>query len=489
MKFGRRSLLRDALIFSALPILAACAGATPTAAPTAVAAKPAAAPEKPAQPAAAAPAAAPAVAPANAPSAAPAAKPAEGAKAIELRVHTVEREPHSGWLKSGFEKDVDGWKSKHPNVTLKVEAIPGFTAEYTPKVLAMASGKQLGDVMWYPSRHRSNIAWGTRFNAVRDLHPLAKSANYDPLKNFYPSAIEASTLEGKLYWLNYIGEPVVPLVAYNKTKATQLGIGEPKDDWVLDDWITWAKAGTKNGLFGYSRGAGGNNPHSMGPFLRQHGVEPTDKTGKKSTFLDTKDAFVAALKYRSDLTNSLKVSPTPTGADININEIFGGQKVLAAEIWPNSVQFLKTLFKDFEIEFVTTPVVKKGEKRRSMLNEHGYGVTTFSQSPEVAFDYLTWICGREMQVQAFALGNKAPAARPDVWNDERIYEKYPAYRKLKPTMEAIEADYIVANFRGEEFDAAFAQAYDKMELGSATPDVTAAEIQRLTQAVLDKAPA
>ncbi len=56
-------------------------------------------------------------------------------------------------------------------------------------------------------------------------------------------------------------------------------------------------------------------------------------------------------------------------------------------------------------------------------------------------------------------------------------------------MENIEPDYMVANFRGEEFDDAYAQACDAMELGEKEPAVAAEEIQELCQAVLDKEPA
>jgi hypothetical protein len=56
-------------------------------------------------------------------------------------------------------------------------------------------------------------------------------------------------------------------------------------------------------------------------------------------------------------------------------------------------------------------------------------------------------------------------------------------------MESIESDFMVANFRGEEFDAAYAQVFDAVELNSTQPADAAAQIQQLAQAVLDKDPA
>lgn len=464
---SRRTLLGGALVTLAAPLLAACATATPNVAPTPAPAKPA---DKPA--AGAAPAAAP---------------KAAGGAPVELRLHTVQREPHSGWIQTAFDTDIEGWKSKHPNVTLKIEAVPGFLPEYTPKVLAMASGNQLGDIAWYNSRHRSGVAWGARFNVVRDLTPLVKATNYD-LKQFYPAAIESSTHEGKLYWLNYIGEPCVPFIAFNRTKADQMGLPPLTDDMTFDELAAWAQKGTKDGVFGYYRNNSGELL-GLAPFLRQHGVEPTSADGKKATFLDNKDGFVKALKYRQDLMNALKVSPTPSSGAINTNEVYGGQKVLAIDIWPNSVQIFTTTFKDFKSEFVLTPLVTKGEKRRNMLNEHAYGVTTASKNPEVAFNFLSFMVSKEVQVQAFLKGLKAPNARPDVWSDGRLYEQYPVYKKLQPIMDAIEPGFVVGNFRGDEFEKAFAQGYDQVELGKLQPAAAAEEIQKLTQAVLDKPPA
>jgi hypothetical protein len=66
-------------------------------------------------------------------------------------------------------------------------------------------------------------------------------------------------------------------------------------------------------------------------------------------------------------------------------------------------------------------------------------------------------------------------------------DKWPAYKKLRPVMETIEPDFTVANFRGEEFDAAASWA--RLERGEIPVLEAANEIQRLGQEVLSKAPA
>jgi maltose-binding protein MalE len=459
-----------------VPLLAACSGsasAPPTAAPSAKAPAPttAAAPQGTA-----------------APQSAPAATAAPTGQKVTIRAHMVKKSDVSDWIAAGLKQNIDGWSDKHPNLTVQLETIPGWTPQYIPKILSMVSAGQIGDVVWYPPRHKDAIAWGTRYNVVRDLNPLAQAVNYD-WKQFFDGALQANSWQGKMYWMDYIGEPTVPLIAYNKTKITTEGVGEPQDDWTFDQLATWAKAATKAGVFGYYRGDAGDDSFGNVPYLRQWGIEPVDSLGQKTTFQNTQEQFVAALQYRYDLVNTWKVSPSPSSGTIDVATLLGSQKLLATDVWPFRIQGYPAAFKDFEWGFVTTPVAKSGDKRRSMLNEHVFGVTQASKNAGDAFSFLTWICGKEMNVQGIVQGAKGTIARSDFWADQRIYQGYPAYKKLQPIMQNIEADFFVANFRGAEFDAAFAQAYDTMELGKTQAEVTAQQIVKLCQAVLDKSPA
>lgn len=413
--------------------------------------------------------------------------PAATARPVTIRAQMVEKQDVSAWIQRGLDQDIDGFKQKNPHITVVLDTVPGWTDAYIPKIIALSASDQLGDLLWYPPRHRSHLAWGLSARLVRDLTPLVTAAKYD-LNQFYKGALEHNTWEGKLYWLSYISEPIVPVIAYNKTKLNLLGIPEPKDDWTFDELAEWARRGTGPDTFGYFRSDAGTSPFSSGPYLRQWGVEPVDKTGKRATFMDTRDAFIAALTFRYNLMNTWKVSPNPAAGSINVMELFGGQRLLAVDIWPFRIQIYPDTFRDFEIGIVLTPVVRKGDRRRSMLNEHVFGITTTSKAPEEAFKVLAWLSGKEMNVQGLVQGQKGPIARPDVWTDQRIYDKWPAYAKLRPIMEQIEPDFPVANFRGEEFDSAFAGPYNQMERGNLAPAAAAAEIQERCQAVLDKEP-
>jgi ABC-type glycerol-3-phosphate transport system substrate-binding protein len=416
------------------------------------------------------------------------AAPAAGAEKVTVRAHMVQKQDVSDWIQLGLDQDIDGFVSNNPDIEVALETIPGWTPEYIPKILSFVSAGTLGDLVWFPPRHRSHIAWGTDYDIVTDLRPLAEGAGYDIDANFFAGAVDVNSADGKTFWMSYISEPIVPIIAYNKTKVEEMGLPLLTDEMTFAELADWAVEATTDDVFGYYRADRGG-AFSGGPFLRQWGVEPTNEDGTRALFDEYRENFVQALTYDYDLINTLKVSPTPAAGAINAPELFGGQRVLAVNIWPFRITIYPASFTDFEIDFVLTPKVNVDDERRSMLNEHVFGITTSSTTPDAAFTFLTWIAGKEMNVQALVQGQKGPIARADVWADERVYEVAPTYAKLRPIMENIEPDYLVGNFRGQEFDEAYQQGLDAMELGEIQPEEAADQIQQLTQAVLDKEPA
>ena len=77
---------------------------------------------------------------------------------------------------------------------------------------------------------------------------------------FYKGANEQNTHEGKQYWLSYISEPIVPVIAYNKSRLQQIGVPAPTDDWTFDDLAEFARRATTANAFGYFRGSSGHGP-------------------------------------------------------------------------------------------------------------------------------------------------------------------------------------------------------------------------------------
>ncbi len=413
------------------------------------------------------------------------AKPA-GTSGTEIRIQTVTQPDMGGWIEEALKQDIDGRKAKQPNVNVKVETFGAWTDKYLPEMEKVWASGTPGDLVWYPPRHRSHLIWGSRRNLVRDLTSDLRGQKFD-LGQFYKASIDQNSESGKVFFLPYVSEPVCPIIAVNKGAVQSAGLTMPTDDWTFDDLAEWGQKAAGRGLFGYFRADSGNDAFTSSPFLRQWGVEPVDPTGRKATFLDTRDAFVQALTFRANLVGNWKVSPPASPPPDYINLFGQQQKLLAMDGWPVRIGWLPKQFKSIDVEFVLTPTVRKGDKRRSLLNEHVFGVTKASKSPDEALAVLTWLAGKEMAVQGVVQGFKGPNARPDAWSDPRILDRAPIYKRLRTLMEGIEADYLVANFRGEEFDSA--TNWGPVERGEVAPAAMVDQIQKAAQTVLDRQPA
>lgn len=473
------------------PLLQACSSAAPAASPA---------------PAATAAKTAPTTVSAStpAPKPAPATAASQAAQTVTLQIWTSSGGQWAGWMTQAYKADVGGFRTKYPNIKPNVHGVPGWTNAYFPKIFTLVSTGTPFDVVWYPPRHRSSLAWGIEYKIVRSLNDLMKADNYDPKKNFLPGTLAAQSWEGQLYWFSYTGEPSVPIIAFNKTQIEKLGLSLPPgtvtagtapteklgmtEDWTYDDLIIWAKEATKAGFFGFDRGEAGTQPIGSTPEMRQYGVPLVDHTGKKVDF--PQEQFTSWLQYRWDLMWKWKVSPK---SGSNSPGLFTDGKLLAIPGWPVTLNLWpKVIVKDkFEIAFRRTPVLKKGDRIRTMLNEHVNGVASprFCKHPQEAFQYLKWISSEEFALQGIVAGIGATIARPDFWNNPKLYKFSPQEKLLQELMLNIEPDFLVANWRGDQFETVFGNDYQKLELNKVTVDQAYTNIVKDCQALLNQPPA
>ncbi|NDB19837.1 MAG: carbohydrate ABC transporter substrate-binding protein, partial [Proteobacteria bacterium] len=174
-------------------------------------------------------------------------------------------------------QDIDGRKAKQPNVTVKVETFGAWTNTYLPDIDKVFASGTVGDLVWYPPRHRSHLLWGSRRNLVRDLTSQLRSMKFD-LAQFFKASIDQNSDGGKLYFLPFISEPVCPIIAINRTAAESAGLTIPTDDWTFDDLAEWGQKAAGRGLFGYFRADSGVDATvSFGPFFQ---------SGRRSHFRD-----------------------------------------------------------------------------------------------------------------------------------------------------------------------------------------------------------
>ncbi|MBC7077818.1 MAG: extracellular solute-binding protein, partial [Synergistales bacterium] len=401
---------------------------------------------------------------------------------VILRIHTNQGDQWYGWMKEAWDRNVEGWRSEHSYIDLQFEPVAGWTAEYFPKIFAHVAAGTLGDIVWFPPRHRNHISWGTEYKIVRDLMPLVEATNYD-LNQFYPGVIESSSWEGAFYWMPITSEPSCPVIAYNKDMVERMGLPEPQNDWDYMQLTEWGQQGTKDGVYGYHVGHMSPHPIACTPQYRQFGAKMVSDDGKTALPGDSKQAVAKVLEWRHDLIYKYKTMPPPD-VQFNVADMFVAEKLVSFTVWPVFINRLPaTIVGDkFKVGFFYTPLDKQGAKRRNMLNEHLHGVTTASKHPEDAFEYLKWHSGLEFCVQGLLSGKGAPVGRPDLFKDQRALKIFPGLDLLEPIMAEIEPDFFVGNFRGEEFDREWTAQTDLLMLNKISVQEAVDNIQKNCQA-------
>lgn len=409
---------------------------------------------------------------------------------VTLRIHTNQGDQWYGWMEEAWQQNVGGWRSEHPHINLEFEPVAGWTADYFPKIFTHVAAGTLGDIVWYPPRHRNHVSWGIEYDIVRDLMPLVEATDYD-LDQFYPGVIESSSWEGKFFWMPITSEPSCPVIAYNKDMVEDMGLPEPQNDWDYMQLTEWAIEGTTDDVWGYHVGHMSPHPIACTPQYRQFGAKMVSDDG--STVLPddgSKEAVRKVLQWRRDLIYKDGTMPEPD-PEFDVGQVFAAEKVLSFTIWPVFINRLPvTIVGDkFDVGFFYAPLDEQGAERRNMLNEHVHGLTTASEHPEEGFEYLKWHSSLEFCVQGLLSGKGAPVGRPDLFADERALRIFPGLELLEPIMAEIEPDFFVGNFRGEEFDSEWYAQCELVTLDKISVEEAVDKIVDNCQAVLDKEPA
>jgi ABC-type glycerol-3-phosphate transport system substrate-binding protein len=119
------------------------------------------------------------------------------------------------------------------------------------------------------------------------------------------------------------------------------------------------------------------------------------------------------------------------------------------------------------------------------------GATTFgnttsltqqAKEPAGAFEFLKYIVRHEVGVEKLLMGSGSPGARPDVFQDKRVIEKYPWYAAGHKVMLEAKAPPIPANAKTSELQALVPQIESEIWLKK----VSAEEGARKMAAAIDE---
>lgn len=472
---NRRTFLSGALA-AAGAALVACGQPLPTpviAQPTAApAAKPAAAPTT----AAAKPAAAAATA---APSAA---KPAVAAGQVLLRMHS--RTNSEGKKPEAAIKVVE---EQNPNIKVQLETFPG--SEFTTKVLALAAGGQVGDLMWgSPNNYHIQVGNGLWF----DVMPLVQSTNYD-LKPFFKSAIDYLTAhDGKLWSLPYKAHPGAPALWYNKEALEAAGVKQPAPksyDELTELALKVHKGGTGGAAEQWGLFLNTSINHAVVCLTRAFGVEEVEPVHKATKSIIGGEKHLQAFQWVHDQYHKHKVAPLPgPGADIGEDAWAAGRGAMfqASSSTKGAEPKIAGKFTSRNVLMPPGPGGKVGTK---MVFDN-FGMYNKTKHPEEAFKVLGYFCGKEHGIRLGLPeggGSWTCGAREDVFFADELMNSTPNHKIFADVIVDAQAAWYPANFRLNEYETTLTQEYQKLMLDAAP--ITMAKMQAMQaalQAVLDR---
>jgi multiple sugar transport system substrate-binding protein len=412
-----------------------------------------------------------------------------GGEKITLRIHEranniVEGGPQAELFKTHFET----WKSNHPNVDAKVEALP-TGSEYAAKVLSLHMGGGIGDMVYSAlgSGSFQAFAAGGVLAAVDDY---VKNDKVD-LGQYLPNMVNALRIgdaglgSGPLYGLPLLVHARDTVLFFNKDYLARAGLKEPNGDTMsFDDLLTYAKGMTFKAPDGRTEvyGLRESNDYQYlewSSTVRAFGGNLISEDGKKALFNSPEAKQFWNWIY--DLHSTHGVAPPPSAG--TVNEVFlAGNAAMVV-----SGGYLSYAFSRKEgLNFGSTAMPKgPGGVRGSMTMGDAYAIPAASKQKATAWDLVKWMTNKDAGIIQCGIG--LCGARPDVIDDPKVktmtFGQQGLFNKLVAEGLPFRGP---ANLRQGEVNDVSRQVMGPLLTGTKPDDAFLNAANTAVQAVLDK---
>lgn len=409
----------------------------------------------------AAPAAPSAGAPAAGGGEAPAPAAAPAAEKVTIRFHARIGQQED----TLYDMMMPKFMEENPNIEIVRESFPG--AEFQAKVSTMLAGGTLGDAVW-SALGGATIYFQWAQGTIAPLNDLVASAGVDTAE-WYEGCINAITMEGNLLGLPFKAHPGWAVTYYNASAYEEVGLEVPTADWTLDDQIDYAlklqkSEGDQVVRWGYLPGAFEHAWKALLCVTRAYGGQLLNEDGTQ--FLLMEDPARQAVQYAYDLHNVHNVAPKPDDILGTVNEMW-----IAGALAMNTAGTFRSVadaaigdtFDWMAVGNAKGPAGVGG----SDYEVDAYCVTSASQHPNEAFQWVQYLCNHESGVQLGIIGGTI-GGRPDVYGDERLLQ-FPFRRVFKDLMDNAQASRVVGNWRQAEAETVFRELMQPLWAGTEQP--------------------
>jgi multiple sugar transport system substrate-binding protein len=308
--------------------------------------------------------------------------------------------------RAAYQQLVDTFEQNNSQIDVNLIHIPS-QSDYRKRLgVDFVAGKP-ADVMLLNYRRYANFA---AKGVLEPLGPYLEKSNRINESDFYPQAIEPFRWNGALMCIPQNLSSLV--VYYNKNLFDQAGVAYPSDDWTWDDFLTTAKALTKD-----LDGDGVIDQHGFGtepllfrvaPFIWQNGGDLVDNPDAPTRLtLDTPEAR-QALQWFMDLRLTHGVTPDAVQdrAELSESRFQNGRMAM----YLNSRRGVPTYREITTFDWDVAPL-PQGAQRAGILHADAYCMAGASAAKDAAWKFIEFANSVEGQTIIARSGRTVPSLK------------------------------------------------------------------------------
>lgn len=311
---------------------------------------------------------------------------------------------------------IDAAKEKDPSFELAMEG-PSFN-DYWTKVKTRMSASDAPCIMTTQAARAQELS-----SLLEPLDDLAKKHGLD-LTQYNEAMMSGMTVEGTVRAIPYDAEPNV--LYYNKKAFKEAGLQEPTVSYTREQFLSDAKALTKDGKYGVSLLPGVISPMSLSLAFAE-GHSPTAE-GKLTL---TDPGFVADVQWAMDLTNVHKVAKPTGGSDEAATQqaFMSGEAAMVVD-GPWMYTAYKEGLTDGELGVAVIPSTTG--KAGSVIQGSGFGIAKTCSDKDAAFQTIMKITTPEVVGKVGKNRGTVPSVASVVklWAEDKGSEALPAVEAM-----------------------------------------------------------
>jgi ABC-type glycerol-3-phosphate transport system substrate-binding protein len=367
-------------------------------------------------------------------------------------------------------------EAKYPNIKLNVELIPPENGGVQTKTdTFIAAGEVLDVVHTHFSAAQPQRLYLQK--AMRELDSYIARDKVD-LKQWYPQAIDAGRIDGKVIAFPFKGKMATVSLFYNETLFQANGVKVPDLNTTLNDLADMASKLTKpdGSQWGIAAMPFRSSRNVTG-VVRRWNAELFSPDQKKGA-LDTQAARDAFSWYYDALHRRKFMTMTD---DQNLFRM--GKAAMMIHRDYNEKTTIDPAAKTQNFKYSATMIPKGPTGRRGgVWVPDGLQIGTSSKAPDQAWITHQWLVdhdtGLALAQQKSNGASTTPGARPDVYNDPKFlnHELFPKIlQELDRDSNQLPENYqgsVPANYKITEADAVLGKAIQMVEKNEAEPSAS-----------------